>query len=545
MLPITIAQAAAGYYFSCAYWRINETDVLFNPTPTYTLTMFIYAFSVLRHPRTPALLLALTTGSVAHADFDADQFTAMVKQGMHDAQIAGLSVAVLDAGETVYLRGFGKTALPDGDAIDTSTYFLNASTTKAMVAAGLLMLVDENRLSLDDLLIDHLPEVHFADPALTAQLTLRDLFTHRTGLPSTDFWTFNQGMPLADQIPRLRSVIPVAAPRTRKIYQNTMYELLGLVLERAAQQPWEEFLSERLWQPIGMGTVATRSGIPKGALQAQPFDVINGIARRVDHSLRAHVSDAAGSAWSSLDDMVLWVEFLLRGGVTADGQRLLSPAAMDAMFKPQQLIAREDYYPSAALTAPNWISYGLGWYQQDFQGRKIDYHTGSLNGGTAIVGLDRQAGRAIVVLLNHGSTELRHALLWWVMDNRDSATRRDWLGDVQNLYAMRAEKAALSRAALDAAQLNAAPSLPLRSYTGHFDSDRGGPLELILDGDRLRLNTLVRTYELTPWHVDTFMMMHKDWEAGSFVNFSLTPAGTVDGLKAFGIKFERVTSVKE
>ncbi|MEL7045424.1 MAG: serine hydrolase, partial [Pseudomonadota bacterium] len=446
-------------------------------------------FQIHKSSLAPILLLVLLTSPTATALVDEERFSTEVQRGMADWQVPGLAVAVVEEGQAVYAQGFGQAALGGGASVTKDTFFINASTTKAMVAAGMLMLVDDSRLALDDLLIDHLPEIHFADPALTPQITLRDLLTHRTGLPSTDFWTFNQGMPLADQLPRLRYVDPVAAPRERKIYQNTMYELAGLVIERVSGQPWEEFLKRRLWRPIGMRTVGTRDALPEDALRAQPYDVFDGELREVNHSLRGHVSDAAGSAWSTVTDMIRWIEFLLRGGVTESGERLLSESALEEMFTPQQLVSRRDYYPTAELTEPHWISYGLGWYQQDFQGRKIDYHTGSLNGATAIVGLDREAGRGMVMLANRGGAELRHALLWSAMDSRNESERRDWVADVTELYAVRAAERERKRAEIMAGRLDVPPSLNLEAYAGSYDSPRGGPLELLRDGDGLRLNT--------------------------------------------------------
>ncbi|MEM1188559.1 MAG: serine hydrolase [Pseudomonadota bacterium] len=488
----------------------------------------------------PILILVLLTSPAATAVVDEERFSAEVERGMADWQVPGLAVAVVEEGRAAYVRGFGHASIGSGSSVTADTFFINASTTKAMVAAGVLMLVDDGRLELDDLLIDHVPEIHFADPALTPQLTLRDLLTHRTGLPSTDFWTFNQGMPLAEQLPRLRHVEPVAAPRERKIYQNTMYELAGLVIERVSGEPWEAFLQRRLWRPIGMQTVGTRDALAEDSPRAQPYDVFDGELREVNHSLREHVSDAAGSAWSRVSDMVLWIEFLLRGGVTQSGERLLSEGALEEMFTPQQLVSRRDYYPTVELTDPHWISYGLGWYQQDFQGRKIDYHTGSLNGATAIVGLDREAGRGMVMLANRGGAELRHALLWSVMDQGNESERRDWAADVTALYTSRAQERERKRAETMAGRLDAPPSLDLEAYAGQYDSPRGGPLELLRDGDGLRLNTSVRTYRLTPWHADIFLLMHEDWANPGFARFSLTPAGRIDGVEAFGLEFERI-----
>jgi CubicO group peptidase (beta-lactamase class C family) len=485
-----------------------------------------------------ALLLAAQASAAA---FDAERFAAEVEDAMADWQVPALGMAVIEDGSATWVRTFGRASLEEDIAADAGTQFINASTTKAMVAAGLLMLVDEGRVALDDPVIEHLPEIHFADPALTPQITLRDLLTHRTGLPSTDFWTFNQGMPLRHQLPRLRAVEPVAAPRARKIYQNTMYELVGLVIERIAGEPWENFLTRRLWRPIGMEhTFGTRDAIPADAVQAQPYDVFDGEVRAVNHSLRGNVADAAGSAWSTIDDMVLWIEFLLRDGVTEDGERLLSEASLEEMFTPQQLVAEADYYPTAELTEPNWISYGLGWYQQDFRGRKIDYHTGSLNGAVAIVGLDREAGRGMVMMANRGGAELRHALLWSVMDDRAGEERPDWHADVLALYEARATRRAAVRAEIEAGRLDAPPSLPLDAYAGRFESPEGGRLVARREGDGLRLETRVRHYRLTPWHADTFLLVHEDWENGDYARFSLTPAGTIDALEAFGMRFERV-----
>ncbi|MEM1437026.1 MAG: serine hydrolase [Pseudomonadota bacterium] len=489
--------------------------------------------------RSLTVVVLSTAGAAANEPAKAHRLTPLIKRGMTDWQVPGLGFALFENGRAVYAQGFGHTRLEDGAAVDTSTFFINASTTKAMVAAGVLMLVDDGQLDLDDRLIEHLPDVHFADPALTAQVSIRDLLTHRTGLPSTDFWTFNQGLSIEDQVHLLRHVEPIAGLRERKIYQNTMYELAGLVIQRLSGKPWHEFLDERLWNPIGMRTVATRDAIPQGAIQASPYGVFDEALREMNHSLQDQVSDAAGSAWSSINDMVLWVEFLLRGGVTADGQRLLSEAALEEMFTPQQLVDRDDYYPSVELTRPNWISYGLGWYQQDFQGRKIDYHTGSLNGATAIIGLDRQQGRAMVMLANRGGAELRHALLWAAMDLEKGPDRTAWHDEILALYEARSQRRAEKRATIAAGRLDVPPSLSLSAYAGHYDSETGGPLQLVVDERGLRLDTGARTYRLTPWHSETFELTHQDWATSRFARFSLTPAGTIDGLEAFGHRFER------
>jgi len=357
-----------------------------------------------------AILLAVSTSALAYED--SERLATFVESGMEQWQVPGMAVAVVSGDEVMFQQGFGATALNDGVKVDEHTQFAIASTTKAMVVAGILMLVDEGKLSLDDPIVKYIPELHFSDPMLTEQIMVRDLLAHRTGLPSTDFWTFFQDMPLDEQIRRLESV-PVAAPlRTRLIYQNTMFELAGLLIERLSGIRWDDFLKERLWQPIGMNeTFGARGQIGSGLTHVTPYYVLDEQLTLAEWDFPADLADAAGSVWSSIHDMSLWAQFLLRDGVAADGKRLVSEASVEEMFKPQQLASPDDFYPTVALTQPNWRSYGLAWFQQDFQGRKIDFHTGSLSGLIAIIGLDRAGDKAVVVLGNRDHAEMRHAVI--------------------------------------------------------------------------------------------------------------------------------------
>lgn len=486
-------------------------------------------------------LVLVTVAAAAHTrEPDARELEAFVEEGMALWDVPGMAVSVVDDGRVVMQRGFGETSL-GGEAVDEHTLFANASTTKAMVAAGLLILADEERLSLDDPVIEHLPEVHFHPEAQTQQVTIRDLLAHRTGLPSTNFWTFRQLTPLAEQIPRLRLVEPEAAPRTRLIYQNTMYELAGLVIERVSGQRWDEFLDARLWEPIGMTeTYGMRGQIPAGSTHVTPHTEIDGDVRAVPYDLPADLPDAAGSAWSSLHDMTKWAQFLLRGGVTDDGERLISEARFAMMFEPQQLASPDDFYPTVELTEPQWRTYALGWFQQDFEGRRIDFHTGSLDGLIAIIGLDRAADRAVVVMGNLDHAELRHAILWEVMDDTPDTERRDWNRDVFELYAARAEEDGREWEETVAGRLeDATPTLPLDAYLGTYHSDVLGDIAFARDDGRLVLRTGMYDYEVSHWHLDTFLVDYLTWSHGQFATFAIGPDGEIGSVRVFDHEFAR------
>lgn len=496
------------------------------------------------------LVSASVLGHTQAAGFDAARLTRLIETGMAQWHVPGMAVMVMEGQEVVYQRGFGTSAITDGEPVDVHTLFANASTTKAMVVAGILMLADEGRLSLDDPASRHLPELHFHPRIETAQITIRDLLAHRTGLPSTDFWTFSQQMPLAEQIRRLPLVAPEAAPRTRLIYQNTMYELAGLIIERVSGKPWERFLRERLWRPIGMReTYGARAEIPRRKTHVVPHDYLQGELRALPYDLPAEMADAAGSVWSSIHDMTLWAGFLLRGGVSAEGVRLISERGMREMFEPHQFATPEDFYPTVELTRPQWRTYGLGWFQQDFQGRRIDFHTGSLDGLIAIMGLERAAGRAVVVMGNRDHAELRHAILWEVMDESAPPRRRDWGAAVYDLYQRIDEVAEASWQAQEAARLqDTRPGLPLSAYAGIYTNPALGEVRVVLDEangvsaqrPELILQVGNRTYPMTHWHLDTFLVTCEFWRHGDFAGFAIDMDAEVAAIEVFGERFSRV-----
>jgi CubicO group peptidase (beta-lactamase class C family) len=479
---------------------------------------------------------------LASADIDTAGLTAFTERGMQMWNVPGMSVAVVNDDEVLFRKGFGVTDIEGGQAVDEHTRFAIASTTKAMVVAGILILADEGRLSLDDPIVKLIPELHFHESINDREIMVRDLLAHRTGLPSTDFWTFFQGMPLAEQLERLAVVERAAPVRTRLIYQNTMFEIAGLLIERISGEQWQDFLDKRLWQPIGMTeTHGARGMIDAGEAHVTPYMFRDGELKTASWDFPADLADAAGSVWSSIRDMSLWAQFLLNGGVTRDDERLISEQGISQMFEPQQLASANDFYPTTQLTEPAWRSYGLGWFQQDFQGRKIDFHTGSLSGLIAIIGLDRQNMTAVIVLGNRDHAEMRHALLWHVMDASAPGEKRDWNQAVFDLYAEAKQKGDTAWQELQDTRLaNTRLSLPLDAYAGTYRNAMVGDVLIEKSATGLALKTPRVVFDMSHWHADTFLVEYKQWEMREFAAFRINPEGSITSVEMFDQIFERV-----
>ena len=491
-----------------------------------------------------ALVLLAAVVLPVSADIDAERLSAVTGRGMELWHVPGMSVAVVTAKETVFQKGFGVTAIKDGIPVDEHTQFAIASTTKAMIVAGILMLVDEEKLSLDDPISKHIPELHFHNPAVGQELNIRDLLAHRTGLPSTDYWTFFQSMPLDEQIQRLQTVEQAAPIRTRLIYQNTMFEIAGLLIERLSGQQWHHFLTERLWHPIGMlETYGARGLANPGQSQVTPYLYQDNKLKVAEWDFPADYADAAGSVWSSIHDMSLWAQFLLNDGVTSNGERLISKEGIGQMFEPHQLASPGDFYPTIKLTQPNWRSYGLGWFQQDFQGRKIDFHTGSLSGLIALIGLDRENQKAFIVLGNRDHAEMRHALLWDVMDDSATEQKRDWNQEIFDLYAQGRDKSDDEWKETQEKRLKKTRlSLPGDAYAGTYRSAKMGDIQIAGSGRKLKMKTKRVEFEMTHWQLDTFLVEYKQWEMREFATFNISPEASITSVDVFGETFERVES---
>jgi CubicO group peptidase (beta-lactamase class C family) len=462
-----------------------------------------------------------------------------VQRGMALWQVPSMAVSVVTDKDIEFKKGFGKTGHKKGSTVDQHTLFGIMSTTKAMVAAGLLILAEQDKLNLDDLVTKYIPELHFKDPSMTQQITIRDLLAHRTGLPGTDMWPFLQKTPLDIQIQKLVTIDSSTPVRDRFIYQNTMYELAGEVIHRVSGQRWDHFLKKELWLPIGMNqTYGTRAQVPSSQQHVLPYILVDKKIKKVAWNFDDDEANAAGSVWSSIHDMSLWAQFLLNEGKNAKGVQVISLAGIAEMFKPQMLVAKADFYPTTALTKPNWMSYGLGWFQQDFQGRKIDFHTGSLSGLIAIIGLDRANKKAMVVLANQDHAEVRHALLWHVMDQETGDSSVDWNQSIFDLYQEQitaSEKRKLKQK--NSRISKSKQSLSIEEYVGVYTHESYGDVEVVIKDKQFILKSVRLTFELSHWHFDTFEMKSEANDIEALLNFNLDQSGKARSLHFFGLDF--------
>jgi CubicO group peptidase (beta-lactamase class C family) len=370
-----------------------------------------------------------------------DSLDVHVRKGMADWNVPGLAIGVVRNDSVLFAKGYGVREIGRPDPVDTRTLFGLLSPTKTFAAAALAMLADDGRLSLDDRVIEHLPGFRVADDALTADLRIRDLLSHRTGYEENHRLWYGLGGTTSDVASRAGELSAIAPPRTEFHYNNVMYVVAGEIIEAVSGMGWDEFIRERLLLPLGM-TETTTSPASLHAYDnvstphARRFFGRVGSLRPIPYFDTSNVGPA-GSMHTTVADMTAWLKLHVNGGVH-NGQRLLSEEAVRELQKPHvplpdaadpRIGGARAWAPLCGVVEPTSNGYGLGWFTIEFRGHPAVTHGGGINGQRSAVGLLPAQGVGVVILSNAQDTEISLALMYHVFDMFLDAPPRDWSGE--------------------------------------------------------------------------------------------------------------------
>jgi CubicO group peptidase (beta-lactamase class C family) len=488
----------------------------------YIFTLFLSLFSI-----------TLFSQSLENKINELDHY---IENGISLWKPPGLAVTVVKDGEIIFKKGYGVTNIETQNPVNVNTLFGCMSTTKAFTAAGLAMLVDDGKLKWDDHVIDYLTDFQLSDPYITRELTIRDLLTHRSGIGNTDYlwsWMTISG---DSALYKMRDVKPTYSLRSSFIYQNLMYLAAGKVIEKVSGQSWESFLKERIYNPLGMNeTFATYKMVKDKKNKAEAHMTFEGKTIKIDQLIADEIGPA-GSMWSSINDIGKWIQFLLNNGVH-EGDTLVSSKNFKELFKPQQIIPKNEFYPTQKLTKPHWTTYGLGWFQHDYRGKMVQFHTGSLPGMVAIAGLIPEENIGVYVMGNLDHVELRHAIMYTVFDLfMDGKITRDWSAEFKALYTQNTKTDVPKRIA------NTKPSLPIDEMLGTYKHLQYGTIKITKTkkGVQFNLNNTVKG-TLSHWHYDTYQIAFDVKAYGkAMVNFRLNAEAKVSYIEVFGERFDSI-----
>ena len=436
-----------------------------------------------------------------------------VKKGMQKTGVPGVAVAIVYQDKVVYLKGFGVRRAGESAPVDADTVFQLASMSKPLASTVVATLVSAHMVSWDDKIVALDPEFKLSDANVTANVTIRDLLSHRSGLPtSAGDMLEDLGFSRPEILHQMR-YLPMAGEFRKSFhYSNFAFTEGGIAPAKKVGESWEELAEERLFKPLGMKETSYRWSDYRNAEDKADIHVLvdeMGMGKAVPRYLRNPDAEApAGSASSSVRDLAQWVRLQLADGKW-NGKQIIAADVLAETHAPQ---IERGKNPATGNTS----SYAIGWgLDQDPEGRLIVGHSGAFTSGAGTT-VQMMPGDhlGIVVLTNAEPTGLAEAVAVEFLDLFHSGKEsKDWLsvtGEqfkkvMASAYSGSKDYSKMPRPAA------AAAAKPLSAYTGAYRNDYYGQIEITEDNGSLwmRLPAEGSLYSLTLWDGDTFVYRYK------------------------------------
>jgi CubicO group peptidase (beta-lactamase class C family) len=426
------------------------------------------------------------------------QFDSLVAEVMAEWRIPGLAMAVVRRDEPPLLRCWGLRDIDACAPVLPDTVFPICSVTKSFIATALALLVDEGRLDWDAPVRGILPEFRLRDPVATEQASLRDLLTHRTGLPRHDLVHMDGHLDNAGTLAALCHLEPSKPFRRTWQYNNLMYLVAGLVLERVSGERWDDFIRTRILLPLGMerATTALEDMFARYPDCAMPYAVLDGEQQRVP--VRPIYARPAGSICASIAEMAAWMRFHL-DPVTGRDRLRLSPAAATELTAPQIYIARSDF-PEIGP-----VHYGFGFFVGHYRGaRSVGHGGGPWFGYNCDLRLLPDHGSGVMVLTN-GHDPGCAPLTNTVLDHLLELEPLPWLDRCRGARAGSRDHPSKDRSVrVETRRHDVSPSHALPDYANEYEHPAYGKVRITCDGDALRWAGLGLDLPMTHRHHDVF-----------------------------------------
>lgn len=454
-----------------------------------------------------ALLAVQLDGGASAQDLDLDAAEEYIASALENAGVPGAAVGIVHGRGLGWSASFGVLGLDDDTPVNCETIFAIGSCTKAFTAASLLMLEDEQRVDLDRPASSYLPSLQFPTEELTRRVTLRDLLSHRTGLPGDNLMFWNADVDRDTLLSRIRFLSPTFPLGQRFQYQNVLYLAAGEVVSAIAQSNWDDFVTARILLPLGMNsTHANARSLARADLRnvASAHIKIDGAFEVIPLFDGSNVGPA-GSIHSSVEDMARFVSMLLRGGV-ADEHQIISQDAVRAMYAPEVPIAKSDQI-SMLFPFSSSLSYGLGWLVHDYHGHRVVEHGGTSDGMSAWVLWMPENDLGVIVLTNSLNIGVSNSIAYRIVDDWleiDPAPASKAYGGIAQQFS---SIVGVSRFKPSGGKWS--PTYPPERCVGRYANALYGNAEVRLDRDRrLTLALLGREGELHDSGGSTFQV---DW----------------------------------
>jgi CubicO group peptidase (beta-lactamase class C family) len=418
--------------------------------------------------------------------------------------VPGGGVAIVYRGQMLFARGFGFADRERTTPVTARTRYPIASTTKAINATLIAMLVDDGLLDWDEPVSTYLPAFRLADPERTPQVTLRDLVAMRTGLPRHDWVYIGNSEQRARLACRVEHLALSAGFRETFQYNNLTVVLAGHIAEIVTGSAWEDLVTTRILRPLDMS--GATFGVPPAP--APVTGSFHETRTRTLDSARTYASQASapsgGSIYASVSDMARWALFNLESAAVG-GRSLLEPSSLAELWRPHA-----DIGIGQIANASEDAQYGLGWIIDSYRGLRTIWHSGYLFDVDSQVMLIPEERLGVVAFANLGTYRASRLVCEHVIDHlrgrRPLRTPGRYMAETRKrIDKFECELERTKRSC------GTCPSLALAAHVGRYVHPGYGELSISLFGKQLLLERGDIRVPLEHWQFDEWISRDTDW----------------------------------
>ena len=480
-------------------------------TPTFTIyemSIRIVRWVALVSGLVPVLLAPLCAYAeekshvtVEQVDKAIREVEKLARKEIQENAVPGLAIAVVFQDKLVYAKGFGVRDVKTKAPVDADTVFQLASVSKPIGSTVVAELVGEGKVTWDSKLSVLDPTFAMFDPWVTHEITIRDMYAHRSGLPehSGDLLE-DLGFTRSQTLQRLRYQHPESSFRSHYAYTNFGLTEGGVAAAKASGLEWEDASEQKLYRPLGMTSTSSRyADFVARANKALGHVLVDG--KWVQKFKRDPDTESpAGGVSSSVNDVAKWIRLQIANG-KFDGKQIVDAKALEETHHPLMLTG---YNP---LGLPGF--YGLGWnVTYDQQGRLRLNHSGAFALGAAThVNLVPNEQLGIVVLTNAYPIGLAEGLGLTFMDVAlYGKPTQDWLAVFKKFFSNPAAIGVVT--GFDYSKPAVSPSSALKSnaYLGTYANDFFGDISIVEKDGGLAIvqGPQYKTFPMKHYDRDTF-----------------------------------------
>lgn len=481
------------------------------------------------------LLLLFSISSKIHCQtYDLEKslkgFDKYIEQVMKDWNSPGIAVGIIIKNKLVYSKGFGYRDLENKLPVTSKTLFPIASNTKLFTSVAMGMLVEEGKLAWDKPISTYTPQIKFYNQELYNFVTLRDMLSHRTGIPDHYSIWYNSDFSRKELFDRLVYLEPVQPIRQGSSYNNMIYAAAGYCLEIITGRTWEDFVQENIFNPLNMNnTLFTIEDMEMQNDFAYPYyeEIETDKLIRGPYYRETKGFGPAGAIISNIEDMSKWVIALMNQG-NYKGKDVISSDILKETLQPAMA------YPNTALETEGYDEilnsvYGLGRSFAAYKGHFFTNHGGFLGGFHSQVSMMPFDSIGVLVFVNgtHNGS-LIDIISYNIYDRLLRLEQTDFNNRSlkYRIVDKKVRKEARKITRSDKID-NTKPTHTLTDYEGRYENSVYGILKISVDGDQFEFDFHNIVLPLEHYHYDRFDTSNDPVYGKFTVNFYINPQGDI------------------